>query len=325
MFYLINPFIACACTLVTLLIFKKIFAFSSLLKDNGIPTLGGIGFFISFLLVFSGHTLLQKISAPPQLIHILLFSYIILLVGIFDDIRELSFLKKLLIQLVLITFFFLNAKKAQIYFLPDWLNYLISFLWIAGITNAFNLLDIKDGLCSGVSLLISASFAVIAFLCGSILVAHIFLILSGCLLAFYILNIPPAKMYMGNSGSHFLGFLFAALSFYLDYTVTKKVYTIFAPLLVLAFPIIDTFFLIIVRAKKGILPLRKSDDHIFLRLIANGTSHRNALIIIYCTTVTWSLTAILVVLGKGPFILGSLALASILTITAITKAIYHRE
>ncbi|MBD3264393.1 MAG: hypothetical protein GF375_04745 [Candidatus Omnitrophica bacterium] len=282
-----------------------------------IPLLGGIGFGIALLLLFSIYVLSKKINLPQELITIFIFAYYILILELIDDWRELTLLQKSLLQIILISIFVFKGKSTQIYFLPPWLNYLVSFIWIMGITNAFNLIDIKDSFCAGVSLIISLFFAWISFICANPLLANFFLILAGTLASFYFFNLSPAKMYMGNSGSHFLGFIFASLSMYLDYATLNNVAALFTPLIILAFPIIDTSFVVFSRIQKGISPFKKSGDHLFLRLISNGFSHRKALLLIYFITFGWGLSAIFILLKKqfaGLYLILALSVLSFWTV-----------
>ncbi|MBN2482701.1 MAG: undecaprenyl/decaprenyl-phosphate alpha-N-acetylglucosaminyl 1-phosphate transferase [Candidatus Omnitrophica bacterium] len=319
MTYALNFFLTLTISFVFFSFLLKISSRIKQFQDQGVSVLGGTGILFSGTL-FLAYIHFYRSPLPPELLNICLFASIIFFVGLLDDIRELSLLLKLIIQIVVFALFLLTAKGVHIYFLPGYLNYLISFLWLVGITNAFNLLDINDGLCSGVSLLTGLSFAIAAFLCNDIIITHLFICISATLFAFYVLNVPPARMYLGNSGSHFLGFLFASLSMHIDYTAIARTYTVLIPLLFLAFPILDTFFLIFARAKRGILPLHKSNDHIFMRLTKKGIRYHRALLIIYMVTINWCATGIFMLLGKEIAAICCLIIAGILTLLTIKKA-----
>ncbi len=269
-------------------------------KDN-IPILGGVGLLLSFVLGLLYFSIYENMLSLFELTHILIFSLVIFVTGLLDDFNELSLYKKVFIQISLITIFLINGKSIQIYFLPYWMNYLISFLWIMGVTNVFNLLDIGDGLCGGVSLIIGLSFFAVLFINGSFLLAGIFAGLCGALFSFLIVNFPPAKILMGNSGSHFLGFLFATLSMHGDYATLDNPFSVLIPLVILAFPLIDTAYLIIVRVKKGIVPLRKSNDHIFLHLLSSGKRIKPVLFDIYLVVLLWGIGGVFLVFGINVF------------------------
>ena len=271
-------------------------------KDN-VSILGGIGLLLSFMLGLLYFSLYRDMSLSFELIHILVFSLIIFAASLVDDFSEFSLSKKIFIQVVVVGIFLIQGKPIQMYFIPWWGNYLVSFLWIMGITNIFNLLDIGDGLCAGVSLIAGLSFFAVLFISGNFLTAGLFAALCGALFSFLILNFPPAKIILGNSGSHFLGFLFAALSIHGDYADLSNPFSVLIPLIILAFPLIDTFYLIIARIKKGIVPLRKSNDHIFLHLLFPGKKIKPALFNIYLVTFLWGVSGVSLALGRNIFFL----------------------
>ena len=288
-------------------------------KDN-VSILGGTGLLLSVMLGLLYFSLYRDIPLSFEIVHILVFSLIIFTIGLFDDFREFSLFKKIFVQVVVIGLFLINGKPIQIYFIPMWVNYLISFLWIMGITNVFNHLDIGDGLCAGVSLIVGLSFFAVLFVSGNFLTAGLFAALCGALFSFLILNFPPAKIILGNSGSHFLGFLFATLSIHGDYATLSNPFSVLIPLVILAFPLIDTFYLIIVRVKKGLVPLRKSDDHIFLYLLSSGKKIRPALFDIYLVTFLWGISGVFLAFGINIFFLAFVFLAVLLTIRLVFTA-----
>ncbi len=289
-------------------------------KDN-ISILGGAGLVLSFMLGLLYFSLYNGDTFPFfELIPILVFSLIIFAAGLVDDFSEFSLFKKIFIQVAVIGAFLINGKLIQIHFLPYWVNYLISFLWIIGITNVFNLLDIGDGLCGGVSLIAGLSFFAVLFITGNFLTAGLFAALCGALVSFLILNFPPAKIILGNSGSHFLGFLFAALSMHGDYADLSNPFSVFIPLAILAFPLIDTFHLIVVRVKKGIVPLRKSNDHIFLCLLSSGKKIKSALWGIYLVTFLWGISGVFLTSGINIFFLVFVFLAVLFSVRLVFTA-----
>jgi len=291
---------------------------SSILKNRDNKSiLGGIGLLFSFMLGLLYFSLYGDVSPSFGLIHILVFSLIIFITGLFDDFKEFSLYKKIFIQVVVIGVFLIHGKPIQIYFIPLWGNYLISFLWIMGITNVFNHLDIGDGLCAGVSLIAGLSFFTVLFISGNFLTAGLFAALCGALFSFLTLNFPPAKIILGNSGSHFLGFLFAALSIHGDYATLNNPSSVLIPLVILAFPLIDTFYLIIIRIRKGLVPLRKSNDHIFLHLLSSGKKIKPALFDIYLVTFLWGASGVSLVFGMNIFFLVFVFLAVLFSIRLI--------
>lgn len=306
-------FLAFLFSLSLSIFFKAVSIKSRSFNINGVSFLGGLAFSLASLSIFSFYIKTAHLYVPQGLIVIILFSFIILFLELLDDLREFNLRKKVLTQaVVFILFFLFGGKTIHIYIFPLWVNYLLTFLWLMGITNAFNHLDIADGLCGGISLLIALAFSIFAFLLKAQLVFYFSFFLSFSLLGFLLLNCYPAKIYMGNSGSHFLGFLFAALSMYLDYAGKYSPHLIIIPLLILGVPIVDTVFLLYIRPKKRILPLKKSNDHIFIRLRKMGLSYQTSALAFYLLTLICILSAFLLYLF--PF-LGLFAVAVLFTFT----------
>jgi len=288
--------------------------------ERKIPFVGGLGFSLSFLVAFVFFVVLNSVTVSFQLLYLLVFAFLILFIEIIDDAIDLSLISRVIIQITIIFFFLLKGKIIQFHFLPYWLNYLLSFLWIMAITNAFNLLDIGDGLCGGITITIVFCFLMVATIKSDIYFIGLFLTLAGALLPFVALNLAPARVFMGNSGSHFLGFLLAGLCMHLDYTTARNPFAFAVPLLILALPIIDTLFLIFSRLKRGIFPLRKSNDHIFLRLLSSGWSFKKVTLNIYVITLLWGLSGVLIIFGLNIYLFLFIVLSMFFTIKLIHRA-----
>jgi UDP-GlcNAc:undecaprenyl-phosphate GlcNAc-1-phosphate transferase len=278
-------------------------------RKNNTPFLGGTGLLLSFAFGFLPLFVYKNIYISSELTHILIFAFIVFIIGLLDDFKEFSLFKKIFIQVIVIGLFLVRGKPIQIYFIPLWANYFVSFLWIMGITNVFNLLDIGDGFCAGVSLITGLAFFIVLFISGNFITAGLFACVCGALLSFLIFNFPPAKIMLGNSGSHFLGFLFAALSMHGDYATLNNPFSVLIPLVILAFPMIDTLYLIVIRLKKGIAPLKKSNDHIFLHLLFSGKGIKHALLDTYLVTFLWGVSGIFLTFGINIFFLSFVTLA----------------
>jgi len=308
--YLVVFLVALLSGYILLNILKRFSLKVSVFKHEGdVSFLGGTGLLLSFILGCLPLLFYRNIQIRPEITHILIFALVIFLIGLFDDLKEFSLLKKVFLQIAIIALFLVWGKPIQIYCLPLWGNYLISFLWIIGVMNVFNLLDIGDGFCAGVSLIAALAFFTALFIGSNIITAGLFAALCGALLSFLIFNFPPAKIMLGNSGSHFLGFLFAILSMHGDYATLNNPLSILVPLVILAFPMIDTLYLIIARFKKGIFPLEKSDDHIFLKLLSMGKGIRPALIEVYLVTLLWGISGIFLIFGLNILFLIAVILA----------------
>ena len=162
-----------------------------------------------------------------------------------------------------------------------WLNAVITFFWILGMTNAFNLLDIMDGLAAGTSLIVSSAFLLIGFLSADLNVQVISLTLCAVSAGFLIFNLPPAKVYLGNAGSHFFGLLIASIALMVHYASSGNAFALLSPVMILGLPIMDTILLILFRIIKKRMPFSKSRDHIALKIGALGFSPLKTILIMY--------------------------------------------
>ncbi|MFA5100437.1 MAG: MraY family glycosyltransferase, partial [Candidatus Omnitrophota bacterium] len=147
------------------------------------------------------------------------------------------------------------------FFLNTAANVVVSAVWIIAITNAFNLLDIMDGLCAGVTIVIASGLLFVCILSNDMQNAVLLLVMIGSVGGFLMSNMPPAKVYLGNAGSHFLGFMLAAISINISYASLNHEVSLLSPLLIMGFPIYDTFFVAFLRLKKGKSAIKKSKDH----------------------------------------------------------------
>lgn len=274
-------------------LFKKFSLNYKILNPKNIPLVGGIGMGLSFMLTFFiAYKFYGHLSW--YLIGVVISSLIMLIFGIFDDKKELSVLAKFIVQVISTSLLILFGIRTHIVYIGSLLNVIITFIWVIGITNAFNLLDIMDGLAAGMAIIVSFSFATISWLNGDINTFILSLVLSGAVLSFLIYNLPPAKIYMGNSGSHFLGFTLATLALMISYASLETKAALFSPLLILGLPILDTIFLIFIRISKKKLPFNKSKDHLALRLLALGYSKRKSLLIMLSIGLFFSVSGVIV-------------------------------
>ncbi|MDP3731635.1 MAG: MraY family glycosyltransferase [Candidatus Omnitrophota bacterium] len=233
---------------------------------------------------------------------IVIASFIMLVFGVIDDWKELSILAKFLMQIIATFLLILFGVRTQIIYIGNLANIIITFIWMLGITNAFNHLDVIDGVAAGTAFIVSLAFFIISILNGSIENAILSLALSSAISSFFIYNLPPAKIYMGNAGSHFLGFTLAAVALIISYAPLERKIALLSPLLILGFPIFDTVFLIMARVIKKSLPFKKSNDHLALKFLALGYSKKKVLLIMLGLCLFFSLGGIL--LSQVPNILG---------------------
>lgn len=259
--------------------------------NKEIVKLGGITILASLIL---GLFLINQLFYNKLLSSIILGSFLIFILGIFDDLRELKVWQKFLGQLVIILFFMLfSGLKTEIAFLPKYLNFIITLMWILGITNSFNLLDIQDGLATGVSFIISLAFILMAHITGNPLVGILALLLSGPLLAILIFNFPPAKIYLGDSGSLFLGFVFSIFTISISFAKVGHELALLSPFFILGFPICDTLFVSLTRISRNKPIFMKTDDHFGIRLTNLGVKKTKVLFICYFLTLLFITMGIL--------------------------------
>ena len=264
------------------------------------PRLGGLAIFFAFLMgyMFFGENTIQMNS-------ILIGSFIILLTGIIDDIHSLSPKDKLVGQLLSagviafygeillsnITFFGMNIQFGL-------LSYPITIMFIVACMNIINLIDGLDGLASGISAIFFMTIIVICFFLGRTIGLDyiITLIMLGSTLGFLIHNFYPAKIFLGDSGAMFLGFIISVISL-LGFKGTILT-SVFIPLLILAVPILDTLFAILRRFVHHQKITDADKLHLHHQLLGMKFSHRNTVLIIYGVNILFAIASIFYLLGE---------------------------
>ncbi|MDD4939427.1 MAG: MraY family glycosyltransferase [Candidatus Omnitrophica bacterium] len=271
-----------------------------ILVPQGIPLIGGIAVYLSFIIAsLAGFYLFG--GFPQEAKGIIIASFIMLVFGIIDDWKEFSVQAKFAVQIVAISLLIFFGVKTQIVNIGTAVNIAVTFIWVLGISNAFNHLDVSDGVAGGTALIVSLSFFAISFLNGDVNNGVLALALASAIAGFLAYNLPPAKIYMGNSGSHFLGFILAAAAMGISYAPEERKIALLSPILILGLPIFDTAFLIFMRVKQGRSMLKKSDDHLALRFIKSGHSKRKALLFMLLIASFFSFCGILISQVPSPF------------------------
>ena len=260
-----------------------------------IPRLGGLGIFIGFLvgyMIFGNGTI--------QMNSILIGSFIIVLTGMIDDIKPISAKAKLLGQIFAscVIVFYGNILLSNITILGLDINfgilaYPITIIFIVACTNVINLIDGLDGLAGGISSIFYLSTVIICFFQSRFMELELVLslIMLGSTLGFLVHNFHPAKIFAGDSGALFMGFMIAVISL-LGFKTTA-ITSVFIPLMILAVPILDTLFAIIRRLLKHQKISTPDKQHLHHQLLKMKFSHRNTVLIIYCITALFSLASIL--------------------------------
>lgn len=268
-------------------------------KDkSGKPCIGGVGIYIAFLAAVLTSLFFIKLPAV-KLSGVILSSSVILLLGLIDDIKDLRPMLKISGELLGIGILIFFGFFTKITFLPGWVNILITAVWLLFITNAFNLLDIMDGLTSGLVVIISLSLLVIALINKDIFSCVVLAALIGAHAGFLRYNYPPARVYMGDTGSLFSGFLLAMVAINISYAPMERQIALFTPILAMSLPIYDTLFLIIMRIKKKKPIFNKTRDHFALRLVTMGCSIKKSIWIMYFFSILLALSVIIVAFSNN--------------------------
>lgn len=278
------------------------------IHSTAIPRLGGVGIFVGFAaallvsLIFAG--VLGRGLEMKHLAGILLSSFLMLALGVADDMRGLSAWTKLICQIAIaslavyfgieITFvsnpfnglFLLGAIAAP-----------LTVLWLTGMTNAINLIDGLDGLAAGVTAISSGTLFIVALRTHQIGAALVLLALCGASLGFLRYNFFPAKIFLGDSGSYLLGFILAAASVTGVFKTTLVV-ALIIPILILGVPIFDTMFAIGRRISSGQSPFKADNRHIHHLLLRAGFTQREAVLAIYVACFMLSITALVTALQR---------------------------
>jgi UDP-GlcNAc:undecaprenyl-phosphate GlcNAc-1-phosphate transferase len=232
-------------------------------------------------------------SVWPKLLVILLGGGLMVALGMYDDKYELNARTKLIMQLVIALLVALAGIRATVFIPSKLASYLLTVLWIVTITNAMNFLDNMDGLCAGIGLVCAGLFAFIAGIQHQYFVCLIALALAGALLGFLPHNFKPATIFLGDAGSHFVGYMLAVLPICVTFyrRGTPTLLPVLIPLLVLAVPLFDLVMVMWIRIRRG-QPVYLGDvNHISHRLVRLGLPQSWAVTLIYLITLTLGLGA----------------------------------
>lgn len=255
-----------------------------------VPLLGGAAIYVSFLLVliFFGDRFYVN-----QFVGIFVGATLMSLMGVVDDRWGLSSYAKLGGQLVAAGILVYSGVSVQLF--GGWLDVAITLVWVVGITNAMNLLDNMDGLSGGIAMIAAVFFLLLAAMSRQYLVGALAAALAGACAGFLIYNWNPAHIFMGDTGSLFLGFLLAAVAIKLRFPANSNTVTWLIPVLVMAIPIFDTTLVFVARLRRGKNPLTTpGKDHLSHRLARLTGSRREAVLICYLIAGAVGLVAIFI-------------------------------
>jgi UDP-GlcNAc:undecaprenyl-phosphate/decaprenyl-phosphate GlcNAc-1-phosphate transferase len=279
-------------------------------QSETVPYLGGLAVFVAFLTGVGLFTQFEQ-----ETLGLLLSGTIILMVGLIDDFGAMTPKQKLLGQSLAGLVLIKSGIYIKLEFLPLWVALPLTLLWVLSVTNAFNIIDVMDGLAGGVGSLAALVIAVANFMVGRESIALLSIVLAGAVLGFLRWNFHPARIYLGDAGSLFIGFMLAALSMNAGYTRFNLVAAI-SPALILGVPLFDLAFVMYVRWRRGVPVMKGSPDHFALRLQRCRLSVPETAVVSYVITGLLGGTALLI--SQIPLQLATATIAGAVSVGLVT-------
>jgi UDP-GlcNAc:undecaprenyl-phosphate GlcNAc-1-phosphate transferase len=290
--------------------------------DNSkpVPLLGGVAVFGTYILIIFGHIILLKYFGKSSLgnkwipdsiepyiegayanLKLLLpiagGGFAFFLIGLLDDLRKLSVWIRFVLEFAVAGALLLVGIRFGLAFLPDYVALIVTAVWIVGVANAFNLLDGLDGLAAGVAVICALILALVMMRGEQPFHALLALVIAGASAGFLRHNWFPAKIYLGSSGSLFLGYSFGISTVVATFSIkdVSSTFSLFMPVLLLAVPVYDTASVVLIRLKEH-RPIFKGDKrHIHHRFIDAGFSKKGSVLFIWCMTLMTGMAAALLV------------------------------
>src|SRR5215475_6983014 len=298
-----------------------------------IPLLGGLamygGVMMAILIVFDG-------AARAQVLGIVTGATLVAVVGFLDDRGLLHHQIKLFVGMPLAAvILLLSGVRTQIFSsmiggrTADLLDAALTVIWVVGVTASFSILDHMDGLCAGVAAMAAAFFALLSYLSGQVLVTVLAAAVLGAACGFLRWNFKPAKIFMGDGGAMFLGFLMATLALKLRFAHANAVSAWLVPVLILGATIFDTTLVTISRSRRGLLPFATpGKDHAAHRLANMGLGQRGAVLTMYMVGALSGALALLVSTFPISFAFLAIVFAAVVALAGIAyleRAPYERQ
>lgn len=239
-------------------------------QAEAVPYLGGVAVAVVFSAVIAVAVLLQPpVAGSSDVLAVLGVAAAFAVVGLVDDARPLSPSVRTLVVVLGALVLYATGTRTNL-FAGHLVDLPVTVLWVVGITNAMNLLDNMDGAAGGVGAVAAASFGLLAALNGQFLVASLALALTGVTVAFLRHNRFPARIYLGDAGSMFIGCMLAVLGIRLRFSDAPQVVSAMVPVVVLGVPILDTTVVVVSRLRRRVNPLQGGRDHLSHRLARLG-------------------------------------------------------
>ena len=243
-----------------------------------VPYFGGLAIYLAFLM-----SLAFTFEFRHDVLGIVLGGTIVVMLGLIDDFGVLTPWTKLAGQLLAVFVLIKSGIRIEIAALPEWLDLVLTVFWMVGLINAFNLLDIMDGLSAGVGAVSASCLLIVALLQGDQTIAVMLVALIGSLLGFLWYNWHPARIYMGDTGAMFIGLLLGAMTMIEQYPSDHPL-SLLTPVFILGIPIFDTLFVMYIRYRRRLPIFWGSPDHIAIRLRHWGMSVQQIVITSYIAT-----------------------------------------
>jgi len=291
------------------------------IHNGKIARLGGLGIFLGFVFAFIFVLIIDfKVKFNANLF--ILAMLIAFLTGFIDDVYKIKARYKLILQLIsgyLVAFSGLQFEGItlisglKISF--GYFGYIVTILWVTGFMNAINLLDGMDGLASGIVMIASIFIAIIGLIQNNIVVVLLSFALFGSIAGFFVYNYPPAKIFMGDGGAYFLGFMYSVLPL-IGIKKASTITVFLIPLVLLLIPIMDMLFVAHNRFKNGYNIFIADKNHIHHKLMRVGFSNRGILWILYAYTAILGCFSILMLYVKP--VISLIILLLLILITFLT-------
>jgi len=274
-----------------------------------VPYLGGLAIYLAFLLALT-----VTLPFDREVLAMLLAGSIVVLLGLLDDLGQLGPWTKLTVQLVGVLVLVKSGLYIQLTFLPAWIAIPASVIWLLAACNAFNLIDIMDGLSAGTAAVAALALLAVADANGNVASATVVASLAGACAGFLRFNFEPARIYMGDAGSLFLGLTLGAVAMDNAYTRENLLGAV-APALILGVPLFDMLFVMYVRYRRGLPVMLGSPDHVALRLRKWRLTTKQTVLASYAATAVLGSAAFAMTMAPligAEWILGSLATVALL-------------
>jgi UDP-GlcNAc:undecaprenyl-phosphate GlcNAc-1-phosphate transferase len=283
-------------------------------QKEPVPYFGGLAIYLAFLM-----SLAFTFEFRHDVLGIILGGTIVVMLGLIDDFGVLTPWTKLAGQLLAVFVLIKSGIRIEIAAFPDWVDVALTVLWMIGLINAFNLLDIMDGLSAGVGAVSATGLFVAAWMQGDQMIVFMLAALIGSLVGFLRYNWQPAKIYMGDTGAMFIGLVLGAMAMIEKYP-SEHPLSVLTPVFVLGIPIFDTLFVMWIRYQRGLPVFWGSPDHIAIRLRHWGMSVPHIVLVSYAATALVGGVGLSLML-VGPDAAWSLCVGTVLVLLCSTFAL----